>query len=62
MVKKMYYLLIEGSQIKAWRVLKVLTPQSNFINVKTKLSNCPREVPRRTELPRASLKLLPPTG
>lgn len=40
--------------MKAWRVLKVLLPQSNFRNVKPKLSNGPSDLPCSL---RASLKL-----
>ena len=40
--------------MKAWRVLKVLLPQSNFRNVKPKLRNGPSDLPCSL---RASLKL-----
>lgn len=37
----MYYLLIKRVKMKTWQVLEVPFPQSDFINVKPRLSNCP---------------------
>ena len=52
----MSYLLIARIRTNAWRVLEALLPQSNFRNIKPKLSNCPSDLPCSLRAPQSRFK------